>query len=194
MYLDYYATELESSRLKPVVIVEVGVYRGHFLETLAAYFPHAKIIGIEIQVDRVRAKNPRLVVEQGDQGDARRIEEILDRHAPNGIDILFDDASHTAMLTKKLYDAVMPRLKSGGLYYIEDWGTGYLDNWHDGREFSPARIVDDRVQSHDFGMVGFVKSLIDETRGPYTDARGNPRRNRLASISIWTGVAKLVKA
>ncbi|HUV09939.1 MAG TPA: hypothetical protein VMX12_03105, partial [Acidimicrobiia bacterium] len=38
-------------------------------------------------------------------------------------------------------------------YAIEDWGTGYWESWPDGAQFEP---------DHTAGMVGFVKSLVDE--------------------------------
>jgi len=53
---------------------------------------------------------------------------------------------------------------AGGLYFIEDWGTGYWDNWEDGSSYQ-ERVSEDpkRCLSHDHGMVGFIKQLVDET-------------------------------
>ncbi len=58
-------------------------------------------------------------------------------------------------------------LKSGGMYIIEDWGTGYLDDWPDGKQFNLSTQTDPKPGKHPFachsyGMVGFVKELVDE--------------------------------
>jgi hypothetical protein len=60
------------------------------------------------------------------------------------------------------------------MYVIEDWGTGYWDSFPDGKRFRKSsgesgifsicsRIFGkNRFKSHDFGMVGFIKQLVDE--------------------------------
>ena len=65
------------------------------------------------------------------------------------------------------YATLFAYLNPGGLYIIEDWCTGYLNDWPDGKypEKLGAEIAGHRILSHDFGMVGFVKSLIDEVAG-----------------------------
>jgi hypothetical protein len=45
-------------------------------------------------------------------------------------------------------------LKPGGLFAIEDWGTGYWEAWPDGRAWRAN-------EPHHAGMVGFIKELID---------------------------------
>jgi hypothetical protein len=86
-----------------------------------------------------------------------------------GIDLVIEDASHIGYLSKITFDIVFPFLKSGGAYFIEDWGTGYWDSWIDGSRFQIFHQVPHnnnipkRIPSHDFGMVGFVKSLVDLT-------------------------------
>ena len=48
------------------------------------------------------------------------------------------------------------------MYAIEDWGTGYLDDFPDGRKFDPKPSILDPFPCHSHGMVGFVKELVDE--------------------------------
>ena len=122
-----------------------------------------------------------------------------------------------------------PGFKPGGLYVIEDWGTGYWDFWPDGVRYRERRVrgygqvrhklsralvrlhegslarrlplvrglasrakrVLQRRQfrSHDFGMVGFVKELIDEcgmadiTHHAYGIAPPRPSKIREMRIS-----------
>ena len=51
-------------------------------------------------------------------------------------------------------------LKPGGVYVVEDWGTGYGPKWADGAPYAP----DGTPGGHRAGMVGFVKELVDELR------------------------------
>jgi hypothetical protein len=192
-YLEYYEQELAAYRGRRATIVEVGVFRGQFLETLAAFLPDARIVGIDSWVDRVRVTAPHVEVVKGDQSDTAGLASIFSRVAPDGIDILFDDASHVAALSKSLFDVAYPRIRSGGAYYIEDWGTGYVSDWPDGHSSVPAAMTDigpkgfpTRIRSHDYGMVGLVKSMIDEV--------GSRPDLRTREVSIRPGICKLVKA
>jgi hypothetical protein len=85
------------------------------------------------------------------------------------VDLVIDDASHIGHLSRLTFDYVFPYVTNGGLYIVEDWGTGYWDTWIDGSGFMDSKVpatagrIARRVPSHDFGMVGFVKSLVDYT-------------------------------
>jgi glucose/arabinose dehydrogenase len=63
---------------------------------------------------------------------------VARKTAPEGFDIIIDDASHFVDLTKiafwHLFDN---QLKPSGLYVIEDWGTGYWSDWTDGKTYRP---------------------------------------------------------
>jgi hypothetical protein len=139
--------------------------------------------------------------------------------APDGFDIIVDDASHIGEFTKQSFWYLFDNhLKPGGLYVIEDWCTGYFDGYPDGKQMKlqegflsklrsgwrphfaflvdipvmlarkflsestrPAFLTGDAInhayfgllsrnnpflrvpfESHTYGMVGFVKQLIDE--------------------------------
>ncbi|HDM77296.1 MAG TPA: hypothetical protein ENG51_12645 [Deltaproteobacteria bacterium] len=105
------------------------------------------------------------------------------RIALEGFDIIIDDASHIGELTKIAFWHLFDNhLKPGGLYVIEDWGTGYWDDWPDGKRFNAkpkilstvwpkvlsrlniARKIPFKIptSSHNYGMVGFIKDLVDE--------------------------------
>jgi spermidine synthase len=54
---------------------------------------------------------------------------VARKTAPEGFDIIIDDASHFGDLTKIAFWHLFDNhLKPSGLYVIEDWGTGY---WSD---------------------------------------------------------------
>ena len=90
---------------------------------------------------------------------------------------------------------------------IEDWGTGYVDDWPDGRSFENpswittilskvARLVGvaPPVRSHTYGMVGFIKKLLDE-QGMDNLSREKPpeRMSKFADMWITPGLVAIRK-
>jgi hypothetical protein len=134
--------------------------------------------------------------------------------APGGFDIVIDDASHVAHSTRaSFWHLFRHHLKGGGIFSIEDWGTGYWDAWPDGRHYDwhadsplrndwspgpPPRQQKVEYPSHQFGMVGMVKELVDEvarddiTRNDPADVERGP--SLIASLEILAGVAVIRKA
>jgi hypothetical protein len=155
-----------------VAFLELGVHTGESLKVWATYFSKGIIVGLDIAENKADfSGHPNIVFERGNQTDADRLREIVLKHAPGGLDIVLDDASHVGQYAAASYATLFPYLKPGGLYVIEDWGTGYFDDWPDGNHFQRYHTepVDDliakRIPSHDFGMVGFVKALVDQVAG-----------------------------
>ena len=103
---------------------------------------------------------------------------VARKTAPEGFDINIDDASHFGDLTKIAFWHLFDNhLKPSGLYVIEDWGTGYWSDWTDGKTYRPPfqtlfwlvilaketrRAFRISSNSHHYGMVGFIKELVDE--------------------------------
>ena len=165
LYDDYFAAIRDS----PIVLLELGVAHGESLKTFASYFENGRIIGIDSE-DRGLdfSSHPNVRFEVGDQRDAARLSQVCAAHAPDGLDIIIDDASHVGAWSLRSYRALFPFLRPGGFYMIEDWATGYWTDWPDGGQFDdPALSEEDdvlqkRIRTHDYGMVGFVKHLVDE--------------------------------
>ncbi len=168
---DPYLAELAEGA---ITFLELGVHAGISLKVWASFFVNGRIIGIDLAKtapDLSRYSN--IVYESADQTDRSRLEAICRLHAPDGFDVILDDASHIGLNSALSYEILFPHLKPGGLYIIEDWGTGYYDDWPDGGHYQKIRVepfdglVPKRIPSHDFGMVGFVKSLVDEVGGDH---------------------------
>lgn len=159
---------------RPAALLELGVYNGMSLKVWASYFPTGTAVGVDLRdpgPDFTAYSN--IVYEVADQTDRLRLIEICKAHAPEGFDIIIDDASHVGYYSASSFSVLFPYLKSGGLYIIEDWGTGYYDDWPDGGHYQKINVesvdglVPKRLPSHDFGMVGFIKSLIDDVAGDH---------------------------
>ncbi len=201
-YLRNYEHYFGGLRHKEVRLLELGVKEGGSLLLWRDYFERGLIIGLDINPVRLDDPTGRAHTYQGAQQDTALLDRIARENAPEGFDIVIDDCSHIGVLARASFWHLFDKHpKSGGVYVIEDWGTGYWDSWVDGIGYRPrkkglspapyrltrviARLrqswVADRVplagrilskvkaavlkaqyHSHDYGVVGFVKELVDE--------------------------------
>jgi SAM-dependent methyltransferase len=159
-----YDSIFERLRHADLSLLEIGVDHGGSLLLWRDYFPRGKIVGIDQVPVALEDAERRIRIYTGRQEDTEFLSHVAHESAPGGFDIIIDDASHVGGLTRMTFWHLFERhLKPGGIYAIEDWGTGYWSDWEDGnllREGEP----------HQAGMVGFVKELVDE------QARGDHRR------------------
>jgi len=154
-FLSFYDTFFSPFTGENVAIMELGVFKGGAIELWHDYFPAGQVIGLDLELQVSFPDKERIHLFEGRQDDL----ELLDRAAgvaPEGLDFIIDDASHVAEPTRAgFWHLFHHHLKPGGWYFIEDWGTGYWENWPDGKKYSSDT-------NHMAGMVGFVKSLVDE--------------------------------
>lgn len=213
-YLDIYDRIFTEFIDKPVKLLELGIDQGGSLLLWNDYFPKGTIVGVDVKVPDIHFPE-RVHPIQCDQADQNKLTEIADRFADGKFDIIIDDASHIGVLTKISFWHLFHRhLKTGGYYIIEDWGTGYWDDWIDGKSmdldnyrsdtknvfpysFSAAELKAP-LAGHTYGMVGFVKQLIDEmAAGDVTKKLlSNPsvRLSKFESISVYPGLFIIKKA
>jgi hypothetical protein len=196
-YLDVYDPILVPWLGREIKLLEIGIYKGGSLQLWRDYFPLASIVGIDFKLPEHFVSGERIQVFEGDQSDEQFLSEVANKTASEGFDIIIDDASHIGELTRRTFWHLFDHhLRPGGLYAIEDWGTGYWDDFPDGKRFNPANSLASQVQSlaseglessvkvpfpcHAYGMVGFVKELVDE-QGAASVTMGRPKEERRAS-------------
>lgn len=211
-YLPIYERLLAPMRKRAFALLELGVWGGHSLEMWRDAFPRATIIGVDLAPLDLHLGH-RVHIIRGDQVDAMLMRRIREDLAPGGFDVIIDDASHMGITTARSLKALYTEhLCPGGLYCIEDWGTGYLPGWHDGGRLatsldvrhldSATKPMQDGVAvpipmpSHDIGVVGVVKRLIDHAasgtvRFAQPDAVGDVLA--IESMTIWDGIVVLRK-
>ena len=152
--------------------MELGAHYGGSFKTFGTYFPKGRVIGIDIEDRKMDfSACPNVTFILGDRQDCEQLGRICRVYAPNGRDVVIDDASHYGTWSLASYSALFPHLKPGDLYFVEDWETGYWDDWPDGsrfQQFTPE-VTDGQIgkwiPSHDFGMVGLSSiSLRDHER------------------------------
>lgn len=70
-----------------------------------------------------------------DQADRERLTAILDCEYENqNLDLVIDDASHLYAPSRATFEALFPRMREGGLYFLEDWKTNLIFPRHGGAE------------------------------------------------------------
>jgi hypothetical protein len=211
-YLPIYEKLLAPLRDQAFALLELGVWSGDSLEMWRDAFPQATIVGVDLGPPDLQL-GPRVHVVRGDQSDADLMRRLRTEYAPAGFDVIVDDASHLGVITARSLQALYTEhLRPGGLYCIEDWGTGYLPGWHDGGPLASALDLGDLdsstrpmsleaaapipMPSHEIGAVGLVKRLVDHTasgtvRFAQPDAVGDVLA--IESMTVWDGIVALRK-
>lgn len=109
-YIDIYQKELD--RTENICLLEIGVYEGHSVAMWQQYFQDSEIIGVDIDLSRIKYKLERAI-----KADATKpIPSLLDKQ----FDYIIDDGSHYLHEQIEAFDALWPQVKIGGKYFIED--------------------------------------------------------------------------
>ena len=164
-----YETFFSCLREKEIRLLELGIYKGGSLLLWRDYFPNGIIAGLDKNPVSLVDPTGRIHTYQGLQQDPAILNSIASELGP--FDIVIDDASHRGEITRASFWHLFPNhLKPGGIYVIEDWGTGYWGTHPDGQYYQPPRNEESSTDgnlkqplpNHNYGMVGFIKQLIDE--------------------------------
>lgn len=193
-FLETYEEIFQPLSDQAVVLFELGIHDGGSLRQWRDFFPAGVIVGLDLRPVSASDLGERVRVYEGRQEDTELLDRIAAQTAPSGFDIIIDDCSHIAALTRVSFWHLFDRhLKPGGIYVIEDWGTGYWASWPDGQRFNGV--------DHSAGMVGFIKELVDECgRSDMTDPwvppseTISPEHSRFHSMRISLGQVFIEKA
>jgi hypothetical protein len=237
-YMRNYEHYFGALREREVRLFELGIREGGSLYLWRDYFERGQIVGLDVEAVQLEDASGRIRTYQGMQQDTALLDRIARENAPEGFDIIIDDCAHIGVLARaSFWHLFEHHLKSGGLYVIEDWGTGYWDEWLDGvgyrrgpRDLNPllyrstrivsraqqsrairrvplagkllsrlkAAVLGAQYHSHDYGMVGFVKELVDELgMADITHpqmGRGAPRKSKFREMRLSPSHLFIVKA
>ncbi len=194
LFLETYEKVFQQLADRPVALLELGIHQGGSLRQWREFFPHGIIAGLDVQPIPPFEGDEGVHIFQGRQEDTDVLDRIAKEVAPSGFDIIIDDCSHIAEFTRvSFWHLLEHHLKPGGIYVIEDWGTGFWASWPDGHRYEGS--------NHSAGMVGFVKELVDECgrfdmTDPFVPASEThpPAASRFESIRISLGQVFVVKA
>lgn len=241
-YIIRYNKYFQPLQKEEINLLELGVYKGGSLLMWRNYFNKGTIVGLDIDPVKLDDSIDRIHIYQGQQQDKQLLDRIRKENTSDGFDIIIDDASHFGELTSLSFWYLFENhLKPGGIYVIEDWGTGYWGKWPDGKEYNLKigsrnkinwirnyiyillnktmyhvasskkkeiiikilrriinKITTQRLKSHEYGMVGFIKQLIDELGMEMITSieRGSKlpfRESKFQKMEIYPGQVFIIK-
>lgn len=153
-YFDIYERHLARFRGKSPVMLEIGVMGGGSLSMWKEYFgPGSHIIGVDINPECKAHEADGIDVFTGSQDDPNLINEVFLKHPE--VDIVLDDGSHNMQHMIGSFDLIYDRMKSNGIYIVEDTHTCYW-NEYGGGLMRPGSFIE------------FVKHKMDEINAVHT--------------------------
>ena len=252
LYLSRYTREFGHLFDQNATLLELGVRRGGSLQLWRDLFPNGIIAGLDLNPAEIEDPSGRIHVYQGFQQDTEVLDRLAAEVAPNGFDIIIDDASHLGVYTRdSFWHLFRHHLKPGGIYVLDDWGCSYQSDWADGHRYDGTReaigefvsdvsrvdnegvalrerfrrsvrtaarpiaskipdswrpplerifmrvdgaTIPNRFPSHDYGMSGFVKQLVDAVSQSSIDfGREGLAANGIESIHVYDSQVFVLK-
>lgn len=121
-YAWVYEEVLTPFKDRDIILVEIGLGSGGSLQVWKHFLgPKVKIYGLDIQAGAFYIEDQIVDNYFADQLDI----ESLNKVPIPAIDIFIDDASHICQGQINTFEVFFPRMRSGGLYIVEDVGTSY---------------------------------------------------------------------
>ncbi len=167
-YLPVYDRFFAPYRDKPINILEIGVSHGGALEIYSQYFhPKSNIVGVDIEPLCKQIEGGNIKIFTGSQSDRAFMESL-----PFEFDIIIDDGSHVQSDVKESFNIMFPRLKNGGLYFVEDLHTAYWDGYGGGLRKQGTFIEDtkwmvDDINGHHVRQSGYPNRYTNQIKGMY---------------------------
>ena len=116
-YLPFYELFLAPLRDDPIRLLEIGVDKGNSLRMWRDYFLNGRIIGVDCR-DLRNLADGRIEIDIADQNIPADLDRIAAKYGP--FDVIVDDAGHHPPSQKFCYQYMLPHLKYGGYYILED--------------------------------------------------------------------------
>jgi cephalosporin hydroxylase len=119
--LHFYKRLLFALDRQPDRILEIGVKGGGSTAFWKALFPSAVVVGMDIKLRPWLRSEPSadgVIYVEGDQTDVPRLTAIANQYGP--FDIVIDDGSHISAHQETTLRALLPHVRDGGLYVVED--------------------------------------------------------------------------
>jgi len=115
-----YEPILESLQLKPITLLEIGIFRGASLASWVEYLPNAMIIGVDT-FERVPPQDiPILLHPRVEWYRCDSTSGVPDELRGRQVDIVIDDGCHDPEAQLATLRNFRPLVRPGGRYFIED--------------------------------------------------------------------------
>lgn len=127
---EFYESEFDKYRDKPIRLLEIGVLNGESLKLWRDYFKKGEIIGIDIfhrvNIESVKSNlkeyDVRLeVVDSFNKGEAAKSRDnFIAKNKTLGFDIIIDDGLHSEYAQFHTFSNFSSLINPGGIFVIED--------------------------------------------------------------------------
>lgn len=104
--------------LKPRRIVEIGVHRGGFPQTLRQAFPEALVVGVDLDFSQLEFTDFTAIA--GDSRKPSTVEAVRDVLKGEPVDFLFIDGDHNYEVCKSDFELFSPLVRPGGVIGFHD--------------------------------------------------------------------------
>lgn len=185
-FLRFYEMFLGPIRFENVSILEIGVFKGHSLAMWSEYFSRGRVVAIDVEPSAKQFETERARVKIADQGDVADLVRIATSYGP--FDLVLDDGSHFWDHQITSFRYLLPFVKPGRFYILEDLDTSYgsyVSQYQHGTAEPPARFLQ-RMADY---MVG--DAVLDIASEQDTFIRSYARRLEFIAFARRTSVIKL---
>lgn len=116
-YLRHYEHFLAGLRGEQFDLMEIGVLGGASIRMWLDYFPHCRILGVDITETCKSYESERVRIDIGRHDDIAFIRNVAANNAPM---VIVDDGSHIWAHQIDLFETLFPSVLPGGWYICED--------------------------------------------------------------------------
>lgn len=161
-FCDEYEFFLNGYRDKAINLLEIGIANGSSIRMWLDYFshPNTKVYGVDVNNIDVGVTDSRYRFLCGDQSDVNVYSGV------NDLDIIIDDGSHMCTHQRLTFEILFSRLRSNGMYIVEDVCTSYWNYFGDSFNFLEyTKQYIDTVNYN--GIYNEVDLLIEHPNCPF---------------------------
>jgi len=171
-FTEFYQKYLPDNPDDIKLIVEMGVADGKSLNLWREYFPHARVVGLDID------PKPFTDTFVCDGGDRASIEAALRLANINleSIDLFIDDGGHFMDQQQTTWLTVWPYLRKDAIFIMEDLHTSLCEHSNN-FAFNPEKCI---------STLDIVYNLIDHKVKPLVDLRFESISKDIRNISLYT--------
>lgn len=143
-YLKHYERFLEPRRGTTRKVLEIGVLKGASLRVWRDYFPDSTVFGLDIHESALRVAAEGIHIHLVDQSDRERLETFARDHGP--FDLIVEDGSHLWEHQINCLKWLLPHVRSGGVYIVEDLQTSYNSEYGSDTQRTAVEHILDQLE------------------------------------------------
>lgn len=135
-------------------VLEVGVHLGASLRAWKELFPKANIFGLENNIERFFSEE-RITSMYVDQSIMKTFDDFKSVMRGTEFDFIIDDGCHYLQETKDTFRELLPLLKVGGWFVVEDIREEFEEEW--------KNILDNLNESYE-GILSNMNHISETNR------------------------------